>query len=382
MAKRFTKEMDDISRCCICTELYTNPKVLPCIHTFCLTCLETYAKDKDPGETESCPLCRQEFIIPQGGLPQLPNNFLISQMIEARKLFSQDTQQQQLSCDLCLEENETDPNKAAIWQCLDCAENLCDQCRKIHQKSRSGKNHKVFKIGKQNEHLLKIRPTFCEEHPDEVIKLYCLDSKQVICMKCLAIHHQNHKCEDINNMADKFRDMIQRDIDTIGKKDEKWQEGVDVCEKEKISLLEQIVQNENKISNKHKELIKLLQIQTNCLYQQLENEKGKIAKEIELKKEDISRELLMLESFKRYSQEVTEKATSADICRVAEDLHTRAGQLQDMKHISVAPSPVISFSPSDVVEDLIKYQNVLGTISVGNSQVGTISGLYIILRRY
>ena len=285
-----------------------------------------------------------------------------------------------MSCDLCSEENETDPNKAATWQCLDCDENLCDQCRVIHQKSRSGKHHKVFEIGKENEHLLKIRPTFCEEHPDEVIKLYCLDSKQVICMKCLAIHHQTHKCEDINHMADKFREMLQNDIDTICKKDEKCQQRIDVCEKENISMLDQIVENENKILNKHKKLIKLLQSQTNCLLQQLENEKVKIVKEIGLKKEDISRELLMLESFKRYSQEIKEKVSSADICRVAEDLHTRAGQLQDMKLTRVVPSPIICFSPSDAMEDLIKYQNVLGTINVGYSQVGITSGLYTKLR--
>ena len=95
-----------------------------------------------------------------------------------------------------------------------------------------------------------------------------------------------------------------------------------------------------------------------------------------MKKEDISRELLMLESFKRYSQEVKDKATSADICRAAEDLHTRAGQLQDMKLTSVDPSPIISFSPSYLVEDSIKNQNVLGTINVGYSQDATTSGVY------
>ena len=78
-------------------------------------------------------------------------------------------------------------------------------------------------------------------------------------MKCLAIQHQNHKCEDINNMAEKFREILQQEIDKIGEKDEKWQHEIDECEKKKILVLEQIAQNENKISNKHEELTKLLQ---------------------------------------------------------------------------------------------------------------------------
>ena len=204
MAKRFIDEVNDITRCCICTEYYTNPKVLLCVHTFCLKCLEMYTEDKDSGDNEKCPLCRQEFTISEGGLTLLPNNFLVNKLIEVRKLTIEDTQQQNLMCDICSEPKKTDPKKAATWQCLDCVENLCGQCRKNHQKSRLGTNHKVFEIGKQNDHLLKIRPSFCKDHPDEVIKLYCTDNKQVIFMKYLAIDHQTHKCEDINKMAEKF----------------------------------------------------------------------------------------------------------------------------------------------------------------------------------
>ena len=73
-------------------------------------------------------------------------------------------------------------------------------------------------------------------------------------------------------------------------------------------------------------------------------------------KEYNNREMLMLESFKRYLQEVKVKATSSDICRVAEDLHARVKQLQDMKlTCALLPSPIISFSPAYVVDELTKY---------------------------
>ena len=100
-------------------------------------------------------------------------------------------------------------------------------------------------------------------------------------------------------------------------------------------------------------------------------------KEIELTKEDINREMLMFQSFKRYSQEVKDKATSADICRVAEDLHARAKQLQDMKLTCASSSRIISFLPADVVEELTKYQNLVGSVSIEPSEGCTIPGMYL-----
>ena len=103
MAKRFTEEVDDIIQCCICTEIYTNPKVLPCVHTFCHCCLETYAQGKNPGDEATCPLCRHEFTIPPGGMALLPHNFLVATLIAARQFFRPDTMQPGLMCDLCSE---------------------------------------------------------------------------------------------------------------------------------------------------------------------------------------------------------------------------------------------------------------------------------------
>ena len=53
------KQLDDITECPICTEVYTDPRSLPCVHTYCLKCLKTISKDKPPGDEVACPLCRK-----------------------------------------------------------------------------------------------------------------------------------------------------------------------------------------------------------------------------------------------------------------------------------------------------------------------------------
>uniref|UniRef100_A0A8C5X0N0 RING-type domain-containing protein n=1 Tax=Malurus cyaneus samueli TaxID=2593467 RepID=A0A8C5X0N0_9PASS len=54
------------------------PKPHPCLHTFCERCLRTNI----PSLSLSCPVCRQTSILPERGVPALPNNFFITNLME------------------------------------------------------------------------------------------------------------------------------------------------------------------------------------------------------------------------------------------------------------------------------------------------------------
>ena len=38
--KEFEQQFDDQLTCSVCLDQYTNPKILPCYHSFCLKCIE------------------------------------------------------------------------------------------------------------------------------------------------------------------------------------------------------------------------------------------------------------------------------------------------------------------------------------------------------
>ena len=136
-------QMADVTECSICTEIFTNPKSLPCIHSFCLKCLEKYGKDKKPGDQMACPICRSNFVIPNGGFCNLPNNFFIGKMVEIRKLASTTTSE--ALCATCPEEERV---KAKMF-CFECEQNLCERCGITHKKIKLCQNHQVVEIGKQ-----------------------------------------------------------------------------------------------------------------------------------------------------------------------------------------------------------------------------------------
>ena len=78
----------DITVCSICRELYVDPKVLPCLHTFCAKCLNTSVNNKDPVATLECSLCKHSCSITPGGIKELTNNFFIKRLVETRNVSS------------------------------------------------------------------------------------------------------------------------------------------------------------------------------------------------------------------------------------------------------------------------------------------------------
>ena len=65
-----------LCECSICMEVYTDPRVLPCGHTFCRQCIEAF------GEL-ACPVCREGFRLPNVGVVGLPKNFALLDIVDA-----------------------------------------------------------------------------------------------------------------------------------------------------------------------------------------------------------------------------------------------------------------------------------------------------------
>jgi hypothetical protein len=74
------QQLSSLTECAICMEVYTDPRSLPCLHTYCLECIKGFTRGNPPGADFACPQCRRKFRISEHGIQELPKNFLIQNL--------------------------------------------------------------------------------------------------------------------------------------------------------------------------------------------------------------------------------------------------------------------------------------------------------------
>ena len=108
--------LNEITDCGICKTIFQDPRVLPCIHTYCLRCLQSHGDSIGlrPGQKMSCPLCRDEFLIPENGLKGLQKNFFMSNLIEMR-LIANPVDRNKV-CEVCHDSGEVGPMSLSTYK--------------------------------------------------------------------------------------------------------------------------------------------------------------------------------------------------------------------------------------------------------------------------
>jgi len=321
--------LGDITQCPICRDVIKNAKCLPCIHTFCLECLQQYGRDHEPGEKMACPLCREEFVIPLGGFEKLRNNFFIEALLELPKpsnFPSIELSDKNVFCEVCDEDERAGSH--ATGYCNDCGQHLCESCSLRHRKQKCSLNHTIITLEEKNgSQAFTNRPTYCEKHEGKQIELYCYDCKLTVCQTCHSILHSGHKCCDLKESSELFKKQLKEKQPKINSCESKCQEEVKQLEVDKSNLFEQVKTIEEAMRQRCDEVKKLVdQLHGQSLEKVSELKEAQL-KLMTIRKDDIERQLTTMESFRRYSEELIDKGSSCDVSRSANDLLTRADEL-------------------------------------------------------
>ena len=197
--------------CSVCLELFSEPKVLPCCHTFCLKCLEKTARSGQKKGEITCLQCRKTHAIPAGGLTEFLTDFIASYEIEVTQLKSpQDAGQRgkHSKCGECEEEGTMET------YCTDCQNYLCRGCVEAHKKFKAYRGHKVVPILELNVATLQSgQVQYCSTHKDETLKLFCETCMALVCRDCILVEHREHQYTFVKDACTKvtkqLRDLSQ-----------------------------------------------------------------------------------------------------------------------------------------------------------------------------
>ena len=189
------------AECPLCLETVNNPKTLPCLHSFCVECLDKHAgfARRQLQATIKCPVCQTSFQIPEGdSFKNLPTSYHLNRLVDVLALKDGGTQAQK--CGSC-EENNT-----ASSYCFVCQNFFCTACSEAHQRLKTTRAHRnvlIKKLQAQDVQELIHRPVMCSQqyHENQPLEFYCEECKVPICHKCSVVSHNRHTMTDTQKAA-------------------------------------------------------------------------------------------------------------------------------------------------------------------------------------
>ncbi|XP_035662104.1 E3 ubiquitin-protein ligase TRIM37-like [Branchiostoma floridae] len=341
MSKEETKGDDILSKisgafleCTICLEPFKDPKVLPCLHTFCEGCLKKLVEQQDDAkDTFQCPTCRTDTSLPVGGVAFLKNNFFVQSLSDTvqthKSLVSKEDDK--VKCDNCEEE-------VANHGCVPCEEFLCDECACAHRRGKRTRGHEVIGVAELKEQLinktglLKSRSLpICPKHEDEKLKFYCETCKHPICRDCTVLQHKNHTYGYLADTVCDVRAKIQNKLEAARQQITKYQDKARAVAKRQDELHTTWKKAADDINVAAKEEIKYLTSLVKRKQTELEEKLAEIITErfgqLSVTADSVESTLDSLSSTVDFAQKVVEHGSDFDIMNVYSDVTTRLESL-------------------------------------------------------
>ncbi|KAL3887911.1 hypothetical protein ACJMK2_000296 [Sinanodonta woodiana] len=197
-------------QCPICLNTFKKPKLLPCGHTYCTSCIQSHINSKlTPRETElrcfPCPVCRADTSPqnPEVDIDKWAESFPVNSMVISLLDVTVERDGENL-CDLCLNRNR---KNSATSYCRDCNRTMCGMCKECHGDIPSTNHHTVTDLNTKCE-INEARPNLsfiemCPIHSDKHIEFFCSDHYKLCCATCGFLEHR--KCDNITSIKDMIK---------------------------------------------------------------------------------------------------------------------------------------------------------------------------------
>ncbi|XP_030259749.1 tripartite motif-containing protein 16-like [Sparus aurata] len=358
-----SNQVDRAKFCCsICLDLLKDPVTIPCGHSYCMNCIQSYWDTEDEKKTHSCPQCSQSFT-PR---PVLVKSTMLADLVEELKK----TELQAAPADLCYAGPEdvacdvcTGRKLRAVKSCLACLVSFCGKHLQPHFEIPAYEKHKLVEPSE------KLQKNICSRH-DEVMKMFCRTDQQCICYLCSVDEHKGH--DTVSAAAE--RTERQRELE--GSRHNIQQRIQD--REEDVKLLQQEVEAINGSADKaveHSEkiftqLIRLIEERRSDVKQQVRSQQETEVSRVKELQEKLEQEITEL---KRKDAELKKLSHTEDhnqflhnypsLSALSESTHSSSIKIRPLKHFEDVTAAVSEVR--DKLQDVLRetWTNISLTVT-------------------
>ena len=212
LVKMSLEDLEKEVTCAVCQEHYTDPTILPCLHYYCKQCILRLALRTGKNKPFSCPECRKDTTLPEGGVEELKSAFFINRL-KSMFVKHKNALSKQAHCEIC-----TNPQALAEAFCQQCDKFACKSCVHMHSVMKAAfDGHKIVSIDQllkiKAEELVPKNPAHskCQVH-GKSLKIYCFDCNKLICRDCTIKDHKDHDIEFNNVAADSKKKELMESL--------------------------------------------------------------------------------------------------------------------------------------------------------------------------
>ena len=306
--------------CPVCTNIYTDPKHLPCLHTFCLQCLKQWHRTSRGRDTIRCPKCQAVSRVPESGdLKDLPTSFYLNGLIDV--LAIKECKSSQVRCGNC------DKKSSESSYCFQCCVFWCDECVIGHNIFRSNKDHRVLALkdfqDKDYEDVMK-RPAFCpkEDHNKKELEFFCKNCETPACQTCVTLDHGGHNMKLIKEEAERQKIQMKSLIENQRRNLQAKMNAISQLDEDCAKLIQQGEDVKRDVQTFVGNLIAAIQAKKQNIFSAVEKETNKSLERVTKRKTEIDRQITVIKSSLEKADKLLTRNTNAEIVQLKKPLDT------------------------------------------------------------
>ena len=297
--------------CSVCMTKFTDPKQLPCLHSFCLHCLQGIQRTSGIRENISCPECRENFRIPgDGDLNALPTNFRINSLLDVLAIKECNTSG--VKCGNC------DKKSGESYYCFQCCSFWCDDCISLHNGIRANKEHHALALkdfqDRDFENILK-RPAFCQQkhHEKEELKIFCKLCEIAVCNICALTDHEGHSKMSLESAANERKLRVKTAIESQQRRAQTKMNKIAKLDENSVKVQEHAARVKSDVQQYVDSIMANIEAKRMKIFDEVENNAKDLLERLGMERQEIEEQVKMHETTIEKSKILLKRTTSAQI---------------------------------------------------------------------